>query len=157
DEHLVTLGLAEERQTREREIRRRRGTGQERRVVLEKARCGRRVEEVDRVVERDEELRLPFSTLDLADGEGEVHRELSLAGGTRPGEEHLERGLERQIGLRERRREGAIRRRHQLLEGRIAGPLDAQRQEARGAGGPDDEILGAAVARQESGEAGEEE
>jgi hypothetical protein len=57
----VALGLAEEWQARERQLRRRRGTGQERRVVIEKARRGRRVEKVDRVVERKEELRLPFS------------------------------------------------------------------------------------------------
>ena len=130
----MALGLAEERQARERQIRRRRGAGQERRIVLEKARRGRGVEEVDGVVEREEELRLPSSTLDLADGEGEVHRE--LAGGEalqslgrrhccRPGEEHLERGLERQIGIRERRTQGAVRQRDQPLERRIAGPLDA--------------------------------
>ncbi len=173
-EHLVALGLAEKRQARERQIRRRRGAGQERRVVLEEARRGRSVEEVDGVVEREEELRLPPSTLDLADGEGEVHRELPLAGGEarrafggsgiRPGKNHLKR----QIGLGECRREGAIRCHHQMLKGRIAGPQHAQRQEARArpflsflgrreAGGPDDEILGAAVARQEGGEAGEEE
>jgi hypothetical protein len=104
--------------------------------VLEKARRGRSVEEVDGVVEREEELRLPSSTLDLADGEGEIHRELPLAGGEarralgrrhrrRPGEEHLERGLERQIGIRERCTQGAVRRRYQPLERRIAGPLDA--------------------------------
>jgi len=82
-EHLVALGLAEERQARERQLRRRRRAGQERRVVREKARRGRGVEEVDGVVEREEELRLPSSTLastlDFADGEGEVHRELPLA------------------------------------------------------------------------------
>ena len=136
----MALGLAEERQARERQLRRRRGAGQERGIVLEKARRGRGFEEVDGVVERDEELRLAFPTLDRAGGEGEVHRELPLAGGealralgrrhrcqpgTRPGEEHLKRGLERQIGIRERRTQGAVRRRHQPLERRIAGPLDA--------------------------------
>ena len=59
----MALGLAEERQARERQLRRRRGAGQERGIVLGKARRGRSVEEVDGVVEREEELRLPSSTL----------------------------------------------------------------------------------------------
>ena len=152
----MALGLAEERQARERQLRRRRGAGQERGIVLEKARRGRSVEEVDGVVEREEELRLPFSTLDLADGEGEVHRELPLAGGeasqslgTRPGEEHLERQAARRIvgprlvgpGSPARASNGrsafasAARGRRPptppAARRRIAGPLDAQRQEAR--------------------------
>ena len=74
---------------------------------------------------------------------------LGIRPGTRPGEEHLERqaarrvaagpwlvgqALERQIGIRERRAQGAVRRRHQPLEGRIAGPPDAQRSGGSRAG-----------------------